>query len=260
MRNRLSSHIRLRVLLGAFFALILLFVVFGGSAQKSLTNIGLNFFDPLFKLSKTTNSFFEDISFIFANKERLAKENEDLREALTNLKGNIESIEVIKKDNESLRAMLGRETNEHGVLASIILRPPESLYDVFIIDVGMRDKIEEGMKVTTPGGIFLGNISEVFEKTSKVTLVSYFNKETNVLLESLELPTIAVGIGAYTMQIQLPKDVASIEVGERVLTLGTMPYLVGFVEEIKTESADSLQTVLLRTPLNISHIRSVLVI
>jgi len=259
MRDKLFSNIRFRVLLSAFFALILLFVVFGGRAQKTLNNNAFNFFDPLFKSANSVNNFFENIAFLFADKKRLDEENEYLREMVANLKGNLESIDVIKNDNKNLRSMLGRG-EEASVLADIILRPPESIYDTIIIDAGKNNGVEAGMRVITPEGIYIGNISEVFDNASKVTLASYFNKETNVFLENIGIPTIAVGIGAETMQIQLPRDAVSIDVGERVLTTGGVPRLIGFVEEIKTKSTDPLQTVLLRTPFNINNIKSVLVI
>lgn len=244
--------------MGAFVALILLLIVYGDTLERMVADTVLGFLKPVFGASSSVKSSIESVGFALADKTRLQKENDDLREALDNLKGHIENLEITRKENEDLKIILGRQPDQK-ILANIVLVPPETMYGVFLVDAGSSDGVEVGMNVITPGSIFLGRVTEVFGHESRVGLVSNFGQETNVYLENSGISAILSGGGAEMMTASLPKD-APITVGERIFTASRIPYLVGFVEKAEHKSSDFFQTLVSRVPLNIWYLRSVLII
>lgn len=258
LRNRTYSHIGFKFVAGAFVALVLLFVAYGDVLERAVANSVFGFLKPVFGISSAAKNAIDSVGFALADKGRLQKENDDLREAVDNLKGNIENLEMLRKENEDLKIILGRQPDKK-ILANIILAPPETMYDTFLVDAGSSEGVEAGMNVITPGYIFLGHVTEVSEHESKIGLISNFGQETNVYLENSGMTAIMSGRGAEMMSVSLPKD-APVAVGERIFTISHTPYLVGFVEKVEHKSSDFFQTLISRTPLNIWYLRSVLII
>ncbi|MEK7646939.1 MAG: rod shape-determining protein MreC [Patescibacteria group bacterium] len=258
LRNKTYPHIGFKIVVGAFVALVLLFIAYGDVLERAISNSVFGFLKPMFGVASSVKNATENVGFALADKGRLQKENDDLREVVDNLKGNIENLEMLRKENEDFKIILGRQPDRK-ILANIILAPPETMYDTFLVDVGWSEGVEVGMNVITPGYIFLGHVTEVFEHESRLGLISNFGQETNVYLEGSGMPVILSGRGAEMMSISLPKD-APVTVGERIFTISRTPHLVGFVEKVEQKSSDFFQTLISRTPLNIWHLRSVLII
>jgi len=150
------------------------------------------------------------------------------------------------------------------ILASIISRPPQSPYDILIIDAGYDNEIRAGMLVTAYGNVLLGYIAEVFPSTSKVKLISFSGEETNVLIESAGTGTstvisaIAVGRGGENLEIKLPSSIA-INFGDQVKTMGTFSFIVGTIEKVEISLSDPFQKLLFRLPVNIQELKYVMI-
>ncbi len=99
-------------------------------------------------------------------------------------------------------------------------------------------------------------MADVFPDMSKIKLISSFGEETNVLLESSGIPAIAVGRGGENFEIMLPRAV-KVDIGERVITLGNQPMLIGIVEKIEHQTTDPLQKIIFRLPVNIQYLNRV---
>ena len=150
------------------------------------------------------------------------------------------------------------------ILASIISRPPQSPYDILIIDAGYDNEIRAGMLVTAYGNVLLGYIAEVFPSTSKVKLISFSGEETNVLIESAGTGTstvisaIAVGRGGENLEIKLPSSIA-INFGDQVKTMRTFSFIVGTIEKVEISLSDPFQKLLFRLPVNIQELKYVMI-
>lgn len=257
-RNKPLINVGFRILASAFIAFFLLTVAYVDFFEAALANSIFNFLKPILNFSILTKDGLNNLTFIFADKIRLAEENKNLRETANDLKGRLENLEIIKKENKELREILGRIPEEK-ILTSVILFSPEIGYDAFILDVGREDGIKAGMSVISLGEVFLGYVNEVYDKTSRVALISYFNQENNGFLENSGTPITITGMGGEMMKFSLPRE-AFIQIGERVLTMASVPRFIGFVEKIEKFSTNPSQNIILRLPLNIRNLRTALII
>ncbi len=174
------------------------------------------------------------------------------------LEAKILICEAIEKQNEELKTLLSRAGEEKYAVASVLSRPPQSPYDVLIIDAGSEQGIENGMQVTAYGDILLGYVSEVFAKTSKVKLISFSREETNVYIADSNISAIAVGMGGENLEITLPRSI-EIKSGDRITTLGMNPLAIGIAERVEIDPADPFQKILFRLPVNIQEMKYVMI-
>lgn len=256
--NKSLISIGFKMLASAFIVFFLLTMAYADFLEAALANSIFNFLKPILNFSILTKDTLNNLTFIFTDKIRLAEENKNLRETTNDLKGRLENLEEIKKENKELREMLGRIPEEK-ILANVILLSPEIGYDAFILDMGREDGVKAGMSVVSSGDVFLGYIKEVYDKTSRVALISYFNQENNAFLENSGTPITIIGIGGEMVKFSLPRE-ASVQIGERVLTIASTPRFIGFVEKIEKSSTNPLQNIILRFPLNIRNLRTALII
>ncbi len=146
----------------------------------------------------------------------------------------------------------------------IISRPPQSPYDILIIDAGSDNEVKAGMLVTAYGNVLLGYVAEVFPTISKVKLISFSNEETNVLIESAGIGTstavsaIAIGRGGENLEIKLPSSIA-INSGDQVKTMGAFPFIAGTIEKVEINLSDPFQKLLFRLPVNIQELKYVMI-
>ena len=138
---------------------------------------------------------------------------------------------------------------------SVISRPPQTAYDVLLIDAGTESGIKKEMIVKI-GDIYLGKIEKVFNNLSRVRLASNPDNEIDAMLSSTNLFTKAIGQGGGNFKITLPRDV-EVNIGDYVLTVGSEPLLIGIVEKIKKSPTDVFQKILFRAPINLQTLRFV---
>jgi cell shape-determining protein MreC len=160
---------------------------------------------------------------------------------------------------ENVIPIIDRQTESGLIIATVLTHPPQTPYDVLIIDAGSNDSVTLDSLVSLPEGPVVGVISEVFSKKAKVTLLSTNGEETNAILERNNVPVTLVGVGGGNFKVVLPRDVA-VEKGDRILSRDIASRLLAVVEDINIRPTDSFKEVLARSPLNIFSLRFVFVI
>lgn len=213
---------------------------------------------PFWKIGDNIKSWFNSNLTVFKGKKSLGEENQKLRDKISELEAKFLSYETIEQENHQLKESLLRTGEQKFLLSYIISRPPQSPYDALIIDAGSENGLQKGMEVTAYGDVLIGYIGEVFPKNSKVKLVSFPNTETNTMIASLNIPAIVVGRGGSNMEIVLTKSI-EVKPGEKVITLGIKPLVVGIIERIESDPSDPTQKLLLRLPVNIHELRHVMI-
>ncbi len=213
---------------------------------------------PVFDARGRIINLWQDCLVSLKDKKDLQDENFSLRGKISELetKNMILSGNFLKSEDGSDQNILVGSDSQKFLTASVIFRPPQTPYDMLIIDSGSNQGIKEGMQAIVFGNILLGYVAEVFPDTSKIKLISSFHEETNVVLESSNIPAIAVGLGGENFEIILPRPI-SVNLGERIIKLGNQPLLVGIVEKIENQNADPFQKIIFRLPLNIQYLKSV---
>lgn len=148
------------------------------------------------------------------------------------------------------------EENEDFLKAEVIFRPPEIAYDQLIAAKGLKDGVKEGQIVLFGENIIIGFVGEVFEESSRVVSFSAFGDEHNVFLEEAGVSATAVGHGNGELRVSLPRDFP-VFAGDRVFSLTSARYVVGFVEEIISSPSAPLKVLKIKQPFNVYNIYSV---
>ena len=168
------------------------------------------------------------------------------------------SISKEQTQENILLELVGRKQKSNMVVAAVLTHPPQTPYDVIIIDAGSNESITIGSEVSLPEGPILGVVSEVFSKRAKVKLFSASGEETNAILERNNVPIILVGTGGGNFRLTLPRDIA-IEKGDRILSPDITSRLLATVGEVSVRPTDSFKEVLAKGPTNIFALRFVFI-
>lgn len=194
-----------------------------------------------FVSEKTGNVFslLSSISSLKSENEKLIQENGSLASQVAELTGE-------KKENEELRKHLQLLPQKKFQLeaATVIAQDSQSLGSWIMMDKGRSSGLETGMPVIVYDGILIGRISEVYDNSSKITLLTDSSSSVN----ATDLATGAKGIlaGEYSLGIILDmvEQTEVLNEGDDVVTSGlggTIPkgFLIGKVAQVKS-SADKL--------------------
>ncbi len=234
----------------ALFLFILLF--FHKSIFNSLYSLSENIGARIWPYS---NSLKNDQS-IFKTNASLLNENNYLRDQLEELNAKLADNEILSDENLKLKEILGRKEDKNFILGAILTKPNQSVFDTLIVDIGSDAGIREGERVFAYGNILIGQVSEVFAKTSRVKLFSSPGQKVDVILSGKDIYAQALGRGGQNFEITLPRD-AEVVKGAEVALPGMTTSVLGIIEEIISDPRDPFQKVLLRSPINIQELKFV---
>lgn len=211
---------------------------------------------PLWRSENAVSTSFRNTVNMLRDKDALVRENEALKERLSSFDALLASYRTLESSRESLLQSFGRSDALPGLAAGVLVHPPETPYDILIVDAGESEGVAEGDRVSLPEGGALGAVREALWQESKVALYSSGGEKTQAVLERGGHAVTLVGRGGGTFEVELPREV-SVVAGDKVLMPGMRSELVGVVEEVSVEPTDSVQHVLVRGVGNIRSIRFV---
>ncbi|MCK4918630.1 MAG: rod shape-determining protein MreC [Candidatus Pacebacteria bacterium] len=241
-----------------FFILIILLFVFG---FFSFLNKPLSYIvNPLGDLKSNSIELFEDFFSFLNSKKTLVKENKLLKEELFENRLILTNTEILKEENIALKSILGRtEQTSKTILTNVILKPGLSVYNSLVLDVGSNYEIKIGNKVLAGDNIIIGEIEEVYPKTSKVKLYAFPNDRLEVVVGFDKIPAMAEGKGDGIFKIKLPQG-TNISEGD-VITLPEEDLkILAIVEDIIINPEDPFETILAKSPVNFFKLRWVQII
>lgn len=213
---------------------------------------------PFWQAENSVANSFQGFFLFFSSKESLIEENAVLTGRVTFLEERVMNLEREKGEESAILLLYGRPPAAGEVAASVLVGPPQTPYDMVIIDVGEREAILEGSGVYLLSGASVGSVSEVFSNTARVKLFSTSGETTNAVLERGETPVVLEGIGGGNFKITLPRD-TDVENGDRIHSPDIEASLIAIVEDVRLTQTDSFKTVLARSPANIFSLRLVIV-
>ncbi|OGI66308.1 hypothetical protein A3A95_01755 [Candidatus Nomurabacteria bacterium RIFCSPLOWO2_01_FULL_39_18] len=256
-----------------FFFVILFSVLFYFRMNifHGLAYVSSTIFRPVVVFGNSVRDKLGDISYFFTSKNSLIEENEDLRTKLRESEAELSNYNSILEENSKLKEILGRKREGAPmILAAILSRPNQSVYDTLVIDVGTKQGLQVGDKVFASGFVPIGRVREVYGSSSKVVLFSSSGEKTNITIsldhniagEFGEITTTKdvsmeiVGRGGGNFEMILPRDFF-LKKGDQAVLPGIMPHVVGVVEAIISDPRDSFQKALLVSPVNIQELKFV---
>ncbi len=192
-------------------------------------------------------------AFLFEDRMRLVDENTRLAASLSEAQAALQTLDAYKKENDSLKIMLGRKNAARPrVVAAILAKPPRSLYDTLILDAGANAGIVAGDYVMF-GDFIIGTIREVEATESKATLFSSASENFSVIIGGNGITAQAQGQGGGNFLVKLPKGVP-ISVGDVVRLPGLDPKFFGTVANIEETATGTFQSIRFTLPVNINEI------
>lgn len=243
-----KKNARKRVFYTATVLVILLFVLATGPVRRAVFSIS----EPVWQAENSifNSSFFQ----YFKTKQSLIDDKVALEQKLF-MAGNLLALnQTLQTENDNLKDLLGRkEIKQKTVLATVLVKPPQTPYDSLIIDIGSDNNIKIGDKVMANANIYIGEVSEVMPSSAKVTLYSTPGRRLSVIISASSVTAEAVGVGGGNFNIQLPREV-EVKEGDVITIPSITTNVFGIVEKVNFKDTDSFQTVLFKSPVNISEL------
>ena len=129
-------------------------------------------FLPLFGTVNAVRQLTDRAANTLLPRRELIKEIEDLRRENQEFKIHQQQADVITRENDQLRALIGWQRQQPWKLklASVVLRDPANWWRTIQIDLGKRDGLVENLPVLTADGL-VGRVSSVGYTRSQVVLI-----------------------------------------------------------------------------------------
>lgn len=245
----------------AWFLIFAILAITGASndgARLVISKFVISLSAPFAKTAQYLNSGWEGIATYAKNKSANQKQLDELKEKEEETRVKLLMLESLKDENSELKSFLSQKNSGKYIFGTVTLRPPQSPYDMIVIDAGAENGVAQGMKAIAFSSAIIGHVSEVFPRTSKIKLTSLTGEETNIFLEKAKVSAIATGIGGGNLEIKIPGSV-KIEIGDNALTESSFPFLVGVVEKSELDPITQFQKIILRTPVNYQELRRVFI-
>lgn len=254
-KNRRRAS-RQRTTLSVIILLIIVALAFTPWARRFLHFIA----SPIWQVENTSTATTANLLSHWQTKQNLINEIQSLQARIFEA-GQLEALnKTLQTENDELKSLLGRpELKQDSVLAAVLVKPPKNVYDVLTIDAGSNLGVKVGDKVLAESNVYLGEISEVFPDTAKVVLYSAPGEKRAVSLGENGISAESIGQGGGNFSIILPRDISAKE-GDVIVVPSITPNVFGIIEKIYLKDKDSFQTILFKSPVNISELHFVQVL
>ena len=220
------------------------------------------------KATGATSGFFQQIW----NFRSTARENEQLKERLTQVETELHTAQQAAAENERLKALLSlnEQTDIKKVPARVIARDPSVWFNTITINRGTSSGIAVNMPVVTASGI-VGRIITVSPWASQVMLITDEKAGAGAVVGQLgqsgALGSIRgrADLGAALIEMRYVSGLEKVENGDYVMTTGQdgiyPPGLnVGRVVDVKSGTATSAHQILIQPGAQLDHLEEVAVL
>jgi len=213
------------------------------------------------------------------------EENRILRGQLFNYESQNARLSQLEEENAALRELAdtGQTLLETAQMtATVIMRDPTTWHNFMLINKGRSDGVVEDMSVLSRQGYLVGQVTEVYERSSRIQLMNHQNQSSNVAASVHRVPEnghpsdqnrvsgangLFQGFDASTGELIMalvPRDV-EIEEGDWVMTNGlggvtASGILIGYVERTELSADGLTQTLYLRNEADFNQLDFVLLV
>ncbi|MEK7586235.1 MAG: rod shape-determining protein MreC [Patescibacteria group bacterium] len=246
---RRKSLIRNAIIIGVFIILSVSGAL--GWSGKIFSFIGR----PFWQAENIVVNGVSNSSYMVRTKSSVYRENESLKKENESLRLSMIDYQILKKENETLKELLGRLPENHTfTLANILAKPNRSLYDTIIIDIGNDLGLIGSEQVFAGNNSPIGQISAVYSKSSLVMLYSNPGQITEAVLDNSNATVELVGRGGGNFEMTIPNDLPS-DVGMMVVLPGSNREIVAIIDGVISRPTGPLKKVILRSPVNIQSLK-----
>ena len=196
-------------------------------------------------------------SGVFSSRAVLEAQNRSLTDELAQFEERAGGYDVLKAENEQLRALTHLAADTIGVTAPITSSVRSSPYGTFLIGAGSADGIARGSLVLTPGGFVVGVVADVGAHTAIIAEVFAPNASIEGIVDGAAA-SIA-GSGGGNARTALPRGLV-ITPGDPVFSPVVGQRAIGIVGAVASSSASASQDVFIRLPVNLASLQFVYVV
>jgi len=169
--------------------------------------------------------------------------------------------DALYQETLELKKLLGRPESETEVLAAVLLRPPGVPYDTLVVDAGQMQGIAVGELVFAGGTTAIGDVTEVYGTTARVTLFSapgrtYDAEVTASSSLGTMLPLALNGQGAGSLMGQVPAG-SGISAGDIITIPGIGNDYLGHVSHVDAPAGSSFETIYVSLPVDLFSLKYV---
>lgn len=203
--------------------------------------------------SNSTGGFLGSIVNGFRSKNALEKENADLKAKILEQDSHIADNAALQKENDDLKAMMNRASGMHFTLATILAKPPHSVYDTIIIDGGEKAGIAPEQMVYANGDTPIGVVQSVLSDSAVVLLFSAPGNTLDARLSPSNIDVVLTGRGGGDFETTVPHDLV-VDLASAVVTKEINARKIAVLNKIISDPRDPFQTLLLSAPVNVQEL------
>lgn len=253
--NKRSIAERMVVPLLVTLFLLVLYVFGPGLFNLSLRAL-LSVVAPVSRVTQELSDSREGFLMLISRKVSLVEENRVLRRQAAELT-------LVRAENERLRSELSLFTRAElppsPLIATVIVKPPHSIYDTLIIDISRIPEVRQGMLVLSLDGAALGTVGGVFGGVAKVLLFSSSGVRVPSSLGASTTPVDLVGRGGGTFRATIPSRI-KVAAGDWISSSQFGGRIVAIVEAVSPDSSQLSTTIDARIPISFNALSSVVLI
>jgi cell shape-determining protein MreC len=243
-KKKHSSNRTPFIICGIIFIALILIFIFKGKIFSQMTSLWIGETNTLAATAETKYWFYD--------KAVLGDQIKSLEEERDNLKTEISIRDAKTALYDEFVTEIGTSTKEEtGKRAKIIRRPPFTIFDTYIIDLGADDDIQVGNSAYARG-ILVGTVESVTAMNATVKLFSSSGNEILVSTASSTMQFQAFGIGNGAFKLQAPRD-AFINIGDTVTSVDRIIELYGIVEAIEMPEGGTEKDVFVSLPFQMNR-------
>lgn len=252
-------------LLILFLIIVLLIFIIVPPTKKAVRGLLFSIIESpasfLSEKGRNAKSFFS----FYIHIGELKKQNAILSSSIQNLEVDKSRIAELEHENAILKRELGylEKNPDSKLLASkIIGREPTSFLDYILVDKGSKSGVVTSMAVLSEG-ILIGQVSEVYDNQSKVTLVTSKDSIILAMLQGSRSKGILKGGISGLILENITQDVVY-EPGENIVTSGLdgslkPGILIGKAGRIQTSSSDLYKNISVEPIADLSKLEMVFI-
>ncbi len=147
---------------------------------------------------------------------------------------------------------------EGDVVATVLIRPPQSPYDILTIDSGTDEGVLVGDQVYAWSGFPLGEVIDTEKSRSIVKLFSAPGNKIEVFIGTSTTAVQAEGRGGGNFFLKLPK-VSNIKNGDLVARRFLPPEVFSSIESVDSNAGEAYTYAYFKLPINLNNLVYVLV-
>lgn len=201
---------------------------------------------------KTRDFLFNIVSGplgLLSSKNNLLDEKKELELRVSQLESEVLSLRSLNQEGVFLNSILQKRAQENSIFSRVLAKPPQSPFDILVIDSGSDEGVFSGAHVWS-NGILVGWISEVNSSVSKAELFSSSKRETTAEVLRNGLSFLIKGRGGGNFEVSVPTG-TDIVVGDIFVIPSSPSQILAKVESIEEKETDSFKKLFLSSPVNV---------